>query len=118
MALHEVLKGNIFALRGTFRQLKVGSSGTAVKGITSGSVTVDPASISGATTGETQVSITGVAVGDDIRFVIPATLEAGLAFAGAYVNGSGTVKIRLANVTAAPIDGASLSWTYVWTKLT
>lgn len=76
-------------------------------------VAVNPASIAANTTGDTDVTITGALTTDIVTVHPPSTLEAGLVSGGAWVQSANTVRIRLGNVTAAPIDGASANWTVV-----
>jgi hypothetical protein len=98
--------------------LNVGT-GSDIKKIKSGTVTVDPASIAATTSGETAVTITGVAVGDIVIFEPPSALETGLAYgATGRVSAADTVQLRLTNVTGLAIDGASLTWRYLWVDLT
>lgn len=81
--------------------------------IQKGSVAVDPASLAANTSAETAVTILGLQAGDFIMFDVPASLEAGLAFSGCRVSAANTAQIRLSNLTAGAIDGASRTWTYV-----
>lgn len=92
--------------------LTAGASTVALTLVKTGTVAVDPASLLTATLNETAVTITGAAVGDIVIMNPPSALEATLAFAGAYVSATNTVKVRLANISAGTVDGASASWTY------
>lgn len=89
-----------------------------VKRIQNGTVTVDPASITNATSLETAVTITGVAAGDIVIFEPPVSLETGLVYGGVRVSAADTVQLRLSCIAAAPVDGASRTWRYVWFDLT
>lgn len=91
---------------------KAGASSQALTYIASGSVAVDPASIAALTSAETQVTITGAAVGDIVVMNIPASLETGLIYSGVRVSAANTVQIRISNMTAAGVDGISRSWGY------
>lgn len=99
------------------KSLKVGG-GTIVKKIQYGTVAVDPASITNAQSAETAVTITGIAVGDVVMFFPPASLETGLVFSGARVSGANTAQLRLSCHAAAPVDGASRTWEFLWVDLT
>lgn len=101
-----------------FLALMIGDGGSKIKKIKTGSVTIDPASINAGLVGETTVTITGVAVGDLVQLIPPSTLTAGLLVGQPVVTAADTVKFRMINGTAAPIDQASASWTYVWIDLT
>lgn len=76
-----------------------------------GSVTVDPASIGSAAVGETSVSISDAAVGDTVIMNAPAAVAAGCVWS-AFVSASGTVKLRIANLSGGSLDLASGSWDY------
>lgn len=88
------------------------SSSQAMTYIKSGTVTVDPASLATLSSSETSVAISGAATGDIVIMNPPASLETGLTFSGARVSAADTVLVRLTNVTAGSVDGASRSWTY------
>jgi hypothetical protein len=96
----------------------VQNSDLMVKGIRSGSITVDPANLTAQTSAETQVTLQGIESGDVIMLNVPASLEAGLAFSGVRVSAANTIQVRLSNVTAGAIDGASRSWSYLYFDLT
>lgn len=89
-----------------------GTSTVALTQIMSGTVSVNPASIAAASTGDTTVTITGVASGDVVVMNPPDALEAGLAFGGCWVSAADSVKVRLVNPTAGAVDGAARNWTY------
>lgn len=92
---------------------KPGASTQSVTYVLQGSVTVDPANLAANSSAETELTISGAAVGDMIIFNVPASLEAGLAFSGARVSAADTVQLRLSNVTGSGVDGASRSWSYL-----
>jgi hypothetical protein len=92
--------------------------GSLIKKIKYGSVSVDPASITNATSLETPVTITGVAVGDVVMFFVPASLETGLVLSGSRVSAANTVQLRLSCIAAAPVDGANRTWEFLWFDLT
>jgi len=87
---------------------------THYSAFTSGSVTVNPDSIANAVRGSIAVTITGIAAGDLLVLEPPDDLEVGLAYAGHRITSTSTVTIYLANVSAAPVNGAALSWRYTW----
>ncbi len=95
-----------------------GSADAPIMRVVSGTVTVDPPSIAATTRGTATATIAGVAVGDLVEVYPPTTLEAGLIYCGCAVTGANTVTIYLYNTTAAAIDGAALSWRFVWVDLT
>lgn len=92
--------------------------GSAIKGFVTGTVTVDPANILASTTGETSVTITGVAAGDLVILIPPTTLEAGLVVSSTVVASANTVTLRLGNTTVGAVNAASATWTYCWFDLT
>jgi len=76
-------------------------------------VSVDPPSIAAGAVGNADVTVAGVAVGDDVLAIPPDTLEAGLVYRGATVTAANTVRINLYNPTAAAIDGIARTWTLI-----
>lgn len=99
--------------------LTVGSSGSAIKQISTGTVSVNPASIGDNDVGETTVTLTGVAAGDIVILVPPAAgITAGLMAGEARVTAADTVKVRIVNASGGSVDEAAASWTYLWFDLT
>lgn len=90
--------------------------GVIVKKVQSGTVSVDPANAGAAGAFETAVTITGVQVGDIVVFEPPSALEANLVYSGARVSADDTVQLRLGAL--ASVNGANLSWRYLWYDLT
>lgn len=77
---------------------------------------LNPGPVGAADTLDVLVTITGAAVGDAVSVAPPAALEADLGFC-AFVSATDTVKLRLVNPTAAPIDPLPGDWKFVVTKL-
>jgi len=102
-------KGPVISTNG----FKMSPTSQALTYIADGTVAVDPASISATSSAETSVTIAGVAAGDIVMFNVPASLETGLVFSGARVSAADTVQLRLTNVTAISVDGASRTWSYI-----
>lgn len=100
----------------TVGSLAVGG-GTTVKKIVKGTGSVDLASIAAGETGSGTFTVTGAAVGD-VVVVNPPALTTGLAFAGAAVTGADTVTVYAVNASAAPIDEAAATFTYLWFDVT
>ena len=101
----------------TASTLAVGASGSVVKKILTGTASVNLPNITAATTGSATFTLTGAAAGD-VVIVNPPALTAGLAFVGATVTAADTVTVYAANVTAAAIDNAAATFTYLWADLT
>jgi len=81
-----------------------------------GTVSVDPPSIAAGAAVNVDVTISGLTTDHVVLLQIPAALEAGLVYGGCVVTAANTLRIRLANVTAAAIDGVARDWKYVaWT---
>jgi hypothetical protein len=78
-----------------------------------GTVTVDPASINGGASGNTDVSVDGLTTRHKVVAMCQGALEAGLVPQAAYVPTDGTLRIRLYNATGSPIDGAALTWFFI-----
>lgn len=88
--------------------------GTAIDGLTIGTVSVNPASLATVTKAGTEVTITGVATGDIVLFQPPSDLEAGLLYVGCAVTGANKATVYLYNPTGEAVDGAAKNWTYIW----
>lgn len=92
----------------------VGSGGTAITYVKKGTIAIDLPSIAAAEVGEATATLTGAAVGDVVILNAPAAgLTAGLAICEVRVSATDTIKVRAANGTAAPINEASATCTYV-----
>lgn len=73
--------------------------------------TVDPPEIPAGVRAAVAVPLTGVDLLDIVVVSPPASLDNGLVFAGSDVLAPGTVTIYLHNITGAPIDVGSATWT-------
>lgn len=93
-------------------------SGSDVKKVATGAVSLDPGSIATVTRGTVTFTLTGAAAGDAVIMVPPATLNDDLLFVGARVTAADTVTVYLYNPTAGAIDDGPLSWTYLFFDLT
>lgn len=83
-----------------------------------GEIAVNPANLAAGAAAQTAVALPSGSIGanGDLIFVQPpADLEAGLVPMGAVISG-GNIQVRLYNPTAAGIDGASKTWTYLIEK--
>lgn len=96
--------------------LAVGT-GSTVKGIKSGTASVNLPSISGTATGSATFTVTGAAVGD-VVVVNPPALTTGLVFGGATVTGADTVTVYATNATGTPINEGAQDFVYAWFDLT
>lgn len=76
-----------------------------------GTVSVDPADQVGAGFFNTDITITGVAVGDLVLIQPPQTLEDALRLVGAGVQSANTVRIKM-EATGA-VNGAAREWAYL-----
>jgi hypothetical protein len=98
--------------------LKVGSEGTATEGkklspIREVTATVDPASINANVSGDTSITVAGVARGDYVIGIeAPAALDAGISY-NAWVTAANTITLRLANSTAGAVNVASADWKFL-----
>lgn len=101
---------------GNFKFFSVGG-GDLLAGITKTVVAVNPASLATLTKAGTVVTVPGVAAGDIVIAIPPATLEDDLIPAGAVASGADEVTLYLYNASAGSVDGASLSWTFLHFKL-
>lgn len=77
------------------------------------SLAIDVTSKSANTTGEQDVTVTGVAVGDIVVSVNKPSHSAGLGIVNARVKSANTVAIAYSNNTGSPIDPASETYTII-----
>lgn len=92
--------------------IQIGPSGTEItKHISTTSGVIDFGSIAAQTTAAIDVAVSGAAVGDTVVVTPFGGLSGGIMY-NALISASNTVAIRLANITAGPIDpdGAGLNW--------
>lgn len=79
-----------------------------------GTVSVDVPSIGSAAVGEATVTITGAAVGDTVIMnPVAAGNTDGLAYGGARVSATNTVKLRVVNLSGGTVDEAAQTWDYM-----
>lgn len=97
--------------------LKVGTAGTVIKTIKSGTAEIDFGSVASGETGSATITVTGAAAGD-IVVVNPPALDTGLGFAGAAVTAANTVTVYVVNATAGAVDNAAATFSYLWLDLT
>lgn len=89
--------------------IKLGSK--TLGGILSGTVSVNPPSITTGAAGSVAVTIAGVVATDIVVLEPPADLEAALCVKG-HVVSANTVTIYIANHSAGTVDGAAKNWKY------
>ena len=77
-----------------------------------GTVTVDPPSITKATTVNVDVSVSGLLTGHKVWVQCQSDLEHGLACVAAYCPSNGTLRLRISNWSGSAIDGAARTWAY------
>jgi hypothetical protein len=88
------------------------------RGRTFGSFTWNPPSVAAAATVDTTLTTTdadvlkGLRVGQAVYVTPPLTIDSGIVCGGAWVATDDTLTIRLGNVTAAPINPASGTWSF------
>lgn len=92
-------------------------TGSTVTGILLGTATLNFAEIAAAASADLTITVTGAAVGNAVSLGLPAAPAAGLVF-NAFVSAANTVTIRASNITAAPVDADSASYSVVVIKAT
>lgn len=75
--------------------------------------TFDPAAVATITTAEQDITVLGVKVGDIVLCVNKPTLTAGVGIVNARVKAADTVSVQFVNPTAASVDPASETYTFV-----
>jgi hypothetical protein len=93
------------------------TAGTRVYALVVGTVSIDPASLAALTKVGEDFTLTGAQAGDAVIMIPPATLEDDLIPCGAVVTAADTVTVYLYNSSDGAVDGADLTWTYMWYKL-
>lgn len=110
------LKGNL-SVSG-FSTLKnginVGTGGSDIYKISSGTLSVNPGSIGAATKGSVDVSVSGLSTVDRVILHPPSGLNSGLLYCGCDVTASNTLTIYLYNKTGGSIDDGALNWKYTY----
>lgn len=86
--------------------------GPAITKALKAAATLDFGSITNATSADLTVAVTGAAVGDPVILGLPAAMVTGLVF-NAFVSAANVVTVRASNITAAPINPASGSFTVI-----
>jgi hypothetical protein len=96
----------------------VGATGTAIKKIVSGTVSVTVSALADLAEVDLDLTITGVAAGD-LVYINPtdAAAEAGLIY-NSWVATTNTITVRVTNVKGAGLTGSTANWPYVWFDLT
>ena len=85
------------------------TTGATLAKLLTAAATLDFPSIAAVSQATLTITVTGAVVGDEVAMGLPAAPAAGIVF-NAYVSAANTVTIRATNVTAAPVDPASASY--------
>lgn len=88
-------------------------SGTTINKISTGTISLNPASIAATTRGSVTFTLTGADTNDIIVMNPPAGLNDDLVFCGATVTAANTVSVYLYNPTAGAIDDGPFTWSYL-----
>jgi hypothetical protein len=91
--------------------INVGSGGQLTL-IKKAAVSVNLPSINDGAIAEVTVTVSGAVAGDAVIANPPAAIAAGLGFVGAFVSAADSVKIRVVNLSGAPIDEAAANWVF------
>ena len=86
--------------------------GASLNKILTASAALDFPSIAAAGQQSLTITVTGAAVNDEVVMGLPAAPTAGIVF-NAFVSATNTVTIRATNVTAAPVDPASATYSVI-----
>jgi hypothetical protein len=87
-------------------------NGSRVTKVLTASATLDFPSIAAGGVQDLTISVPGVSVGGQVALGLPAAPAAGVVFM-AFVSAANTVTVRARNVTAAPVDPASATYSVV-----
>lgn len=113
MSTNQISKAKVIAGALAFRD-----GGSALRRVTTGTTSLNPASIAATTRGSVTFTLTGAAAGDLIHMQPPADVNDDLIFVGAEVTSANTVTVYLYNPTVGAIDDAATTWRYIWMDLT
>jgi hypothetical protein len=103
--------------QGTFGDLKIGG-GPVIKNTATGTLSLDPGSLSASSRGSVDATLTGVAIGDIVILQPPNALDTGLVYGGCEVSATDTLKVFLANLTTSAVNDGPNDWRYLWLDLT
>ena len=92
--------------------VQLGTNGSNLYKVFSGTISVDPGSIGAATRGSVIVTITGLSTTDRIFLHPPTGLNTGLLYCGCDITASNTLTIYLYNKSGDSIDDTALTWKY------
>ena len=92
--------------------VQVGTDGSYLYRVVSGTVSVNPGSIGAATRGSVNVTITGLSTYDRIILHPPTGLSGELLFCGCDITAGNTLTIYLYNKSGGSIDDGALTWKY------
>jgi hypothetical protein len=95
----------------------VGKAASLKALVATGTASVNFDEIAAGETGSKTFTLTGAATGDIVVINVPV-LTTGLAFAGAAVTAANTVTVYAVNSSAAAIDQAAATFSYLWFDLT
>ena len=85
-----------------------GGGGASLVGV----VTIDPPSITKASSANVDVEVTGLLTTHKVWAQCQSDLESGLVCIAVYCPINGTLRVRLTNWSSAAIDGAARTWVY------
>lgn len=94
--------------------LNVGTGGSDIYKIVSGTISADPGSIGANTRGSVNVTVTGLNTSDRIFLNPPSGLNSGLLYCGCDVTASNTLTIYLYNTTGGAINDGAQTWKYTY----
>lgn len=112
----QLTKGRIIAKGGILPA--VGGAGDPIKKVDTFTALVNPPSATTLTKVTVAVTVTGARAGDMIIAQPPATLEDDLIPVGCEITADDTATLYIYNPSAGTIDGAELTWRFIWVDLT
>ena len=83
--------------------------GATINKLLTASAALDFPSIAAVSQQNLTIAVNGAAVGDEVALGLPAAPAAGIVF-NAFVSATNTVTVRATNVTAAPVDPVSATY--------
>ena len=95
----------------------VGKAAALKAVVATGTASVNFDEVAAGETGSKTFTLTGAAAGDIVVINVPV-LTTGLTFAGAAVTAANTVTVYVVNSSAAAIDQAAATFSYLWFDLT
>ncbi len=110
--VHGVGSSEVESKAGAQSKVNTHAQNTSVHPSLRGTVSVDPPSIAKQSTTNVDVTVAGLQTTHRVQVQCQSDLENGLVCIAAYCPSNNTLRLRISNVSASAVDGASRTWAY------